>query len=52
VIACNVVLLLVYRNYQKREMASEIRVTASAAVSQYFALSTVDKDPVNRMREL
>ena len=44
ILACNIGLLVCYRSYQKKEMQSEIRMTANTAVSQYFAVSNFDKD--------
>ena len=52
VLICNFGLLLLYRRYQQREMSREIKMTANAAVSQYFAVANFDKDERPKIREL
>ena len=44
VLLCNIGLLVCYRNYHRKEMQQEIRMTANTAVSQYFAVANFDKD--------
>ena len=52
VLVCNFALLLCYRRYQQKEMSREIKMSANAAVSQYFAVANFDRDERPKIREL
>jgi len=47
ILACNLVLLILYRRYYKQEMQNDVRMAAHSAVSQYFAIQNNDKEQMN-----
>lgn len=47
ILACNLVLLILYRRYYKQEMQNDVRMAAHSAVSQYFAIQNNDKEQQN-----
>jgi len=44
ILACNLILLLLYRRYYKKEMQSEVKMAAHSAVSQYFAIKNSERE--------
>jgi len=44
ILVCNLILLMLYRRYHKKEMQSEVKMAAHSAVSQYFAIRNSERE--------